>query len=45
LIAREDEDVSEMVREILTDEEIVVRTTATCIGFKPHSEGVMVDID
>jgi pyruvate/2-oxoglutarate dehydrogenase complex dihydrolipoamide dehydrogenase (E3) component len=45
LIAREDEDVSEMVREILTGEGIVVRTTATCIGFKPHSEGVMVDID
>ncbi|MEE1658327.1 FAD-containing oxidoreductase [Microvirga sp. CF3062] len=45
LIAREGEDVSETVREILTDEGIVVRTTATCIGFKPHSEGVMVDID
>jgi pyruvate/2-oxoglutarate dehydrogenase complex dihydrolipoamide dehydrogenase (E3) component len=45
LIAREDEDVSEAIREILTDEGIVVRTSATCIGFKPHSEGVMVDVD
>ena len=36
LIAREDEDVSEAVREILTDEGIAVRTGATCIGFKPH---------
>jgi pyruvate/2-oxoglutarate dehydrogenase complex dihydrolipoamide dehydrogenase (E3) component len=45
LIAREDEDVSEAIREILTDERITVRTKATCIGFKPHSEGVMVDID
>ena len=45
LIAREDEDVSEAVREILTDEGIVVRTDATCIGFKPHADGVAVDVD
>jgi pyruvate/2-oxoglutarate dehydrogenase complex dihydrolipoamide dehydrogenase (E3) component len=45
LIAREDEDVSETVREILTDEGITVRTDATCIGFKPHRDGVAVDID
>ena len=45
LIAREDEDVSEAVREILTDEGIVVRTNATCIGFKSHPDGVAVDID
>ena len=45
LIAREDQDVSETVREILTGEGITVRTSATCIGFKPHSEGVMVDVD
>ena len=45
LIAREDEDVSEAVREILADEGIVVRTDATCIGFKPHADGVAVDID
>jgi pyruvate/2-oxoglutarate dehydrogenase complex dihydrolipoamide dehydrogenase (E3) component len=45
LIAREDEDVSETIREILTDEEIAVRTNATCIGFKPHADGVAVDVD
>ena len=45
LIAREDEDVSEAVREILTDEGIAVRTGATCIGFKPHPDGVAVDVD
>src|SRR3954452_4102728 len=45
LIAREDEDVSEAVREFLADEGIVVRTDATCIGFKPHADGVAVDVD
>ena len=45
LIAREDEDVSETVREILTDEGITVRTSASCIGFKPHPDGVAVDVD
>jgi pyruvate/2-oxoglutarate dehydrogenase complex dihydrolipoamide dehydrogenase (E3) component len=45
LIAREDEDVSEAVREILTDEGITVRTNAMCIGFEPHSDGVAVDVD
>ncbi len=45
LIAREDEDVSEAVREILAEEGIVVRTDATCIGFKSHADGVAVDID
>ena len=45
LIAREDEDVSEAVREILTDEGIAVRTSATCIGFKPHPDGVAVGVD
>jgi pyruvate/2-oxoglutarate dehydrogenase complex dihydrolipoamide dehydrogenase (E3) component len=45
LIAREDEDVSETVREILTDEGIVVRTNASCIGFRLHQDGVAVDVD
>jgi pyruvate/2-oxoglutarate dehydrogenase complex dihydrolipoamide dehydrogenase (E3) component len=45
LIAREDEDVSEAVREILADEGITVRTDATCIGFEPHADGVAVDVD
>jgi pyruvate/2-oxoglutarate dehydrogenase complex dihydrolipoamide dehydrogenase (E3) component len=45
LIAREDEDVSEAIRDILTDEGIAVRTNAACIGFKPHADGVAVDVD
>jgi len=45
LIGREDEDVSEAVREILADEGISVRTAAACIGFKPHADGVAVDVD
>jgi pyruvate/2-oxoglutarate dehydrogenase complex dihydrolipoamide dehydrogenase (E3) component len=45
LIAREDEDVSEAIRDILTAENITVRTNATCIGFKPHADGVAVDVD
>jgi pyruvate/2-oxoglutarate dehydrogenase complex dihydrolipoamide dehydrogenase (E3) component len=45
LIAREDEDVSEALRDILSDEGITVRTSATCIGFKPHADGVEVSID
>ncbi|MGO4387560.1 FAD-containing oxidoreductase [Microvirga sp. 2YAF29] len=45
LVAREDEDVSEAIRDILTDEGIAVRTNATCIGFKPHADGVAVDVD
>ena len=45
LIAREDEDVSEAIRDILVDEGIVVRLDATCIGFKPHPYGVAVNVD
>lgn len=45
LIAREDEDVSDAIREILTDEGIAVRTNATCIAFKPHPDGVAVGVD
>jgi pyruvate/2-oxoglutarate dehydrogenase complex dihydrolipoamide dehydrogenase (E3) component len=45
LIAREDEDISEAVREILVEEGIVVRTDATCIALKPHADGIAVGID
>ena len=37
--------MSETVQEILTDEGISVRTSATCIGFKPRPDGVAVDVD
>ncbi|MGO4404571.1 FAD-containing oxidoreductase [Bosea sp. RAF48] len=45
LIAREDEDVSEAIRELLTEEGIAVRTNATCIAFKPQQDGVAVGVD
>jgi pyruvate/2-oxoglutarate dehydrogenase complex dihydrolipoamide dehydrogenase (E3) component len=45
LIAREDEDVSGEVRNILEREGIVVRTNATCIGLSPHEQGVAVSVD
>jgi pyruvate/2-oxoglutarate dehydrogenase complex dihydrolipoamide dehydrogenase (E3) component len=45
LIAREDEDISDAVRDILVAEGITVRTNASCIGFKAHADGVAVDID
>jgi pyruvate/2-oxoglutarate dehydrogenase complex dihydrolipoamide dehydrogenase (E3) component len=44
LIAREDEDVSAAVREILEDEGIAVRVGAECIRFAPHADGVAVGI-
>jgi pyruvate/2-oxoglutarate dehydrogenase complex dihydrolipoamide dehydrogenase (E3) component len=45
LIAREDPDVSQTVREILEAEGVTVRTGADCIGFRAHEEGVAVSVD
>lgn len=45
LIAREDEDVSQSIAEILQAEGIAVRTNATCIGLARHDEGVAVSVD
>ncbi|MDM0005693.1 FAD-containing oxidoreductase [Variovorax sp. J22G73] len=45
LIAREDPDVSETVREILEAEGIAIRTSADCISFKAHETGVCVHVD
>jgi pyruvate/2-oxoglutarate dehydrogenase complex dihydrolipoamide dehydrogenase (E3) component len=44
LIAREDDDISGEVRNILEREGIVVRTSATCIGLAPHEGGVAVSV-
>jgi len=44
LIAREDEEVSEAIREILTGEEINVRTGSECISLAPHERGVEVGV-
>jgi pyruvate/2-oxoglutarate dehydrogenase complex dihydrolipoamide dehydrogenase (E3) component len=45
LIAREDEEISEAVRDILTREGIAVRTGATCISLARHETGVAVGVD
>jgi pyruvate/2-oxoglutarate dehydrogenase complex dihydrolipoamide dehydrogenase (E3) component len=45
LVAREDENVSDTVRDILESEGIVVRTGAECISFAPHPHGVAVGVN
>jgi pyruvate/2-oxoglutarate dehydrogenase complex dihydrolipoamide dehydrogenase (E3) component len=45
LVAREDEDVSAAIREILEAEGIAVRTGAACIAFAPAPGGVGVRVD
>ena len=45
LIAREDEDVSEAIREILADEGIDIRLNAKCISARKTAEGVEVGLD
>ena len=45
LIAREDPDVSDAVRQILEAERITVRTGADCIGFARAGEGIEVRVD
>jgi len=44
LVAHEDEDVSEAIREILLREGITVRTSAECISLAPHEKGVSVGV-
>ena len=45
LVGREDEDVSQAVREIVEAEGIHVRTSATCIALAPHRDGVALSVD
>ena len=45
LIAREDAEVSDAVREILEREGIAVRCKAQCIDVAPHAGGVAVKVD
>jgi pyruvate/2-oxoglutarate dehydrogenase complex dihydrolipoamide dehydrogenase (E3) component len=45
LIAREDEDVSDAIRDILESEGITVRTGAACISLAPHEGGIAVETD
>lgn len=44
LIGREDEDVSQCVREILEAEGIEVRVDAKCLTLAPHGDGVQVGL-
>jgi pyruvate/2-oxoglutarate dehydrogenase complex dihydrolipoamide dehydrogenase (E3) component len=45
LIGREDEDISEAIRDILQREGIAVRTSAECIHFAAHEGGIAVGLD
>jgi pyruvate/2-oxoglutarate dehydrogenase complex dihydrolipoamide dehydrogenase (E3) component len=45
LVAREDEEISEAIRDILVREGIDVRVGAECISLAPHEQGVAVGID
>jgi pyruvate/2-oxoglutarate dehydrogenase complex dihydrolipoamide dehydrogenase (E3) component len=45
LISREDEDVSDAIREILVSEGINVRTEATCIRLDRRGDGVIAGVD
>ena len=45
LVAREDEDVSNAIKDILVREGITVRTSAECIDVTPHVRGVAVGVD
>ena len=45
LIAREDEDVSSAIREILERESIAVRLSAECIGFSGRGQDILARVD
>lgn len=45
LIAREDEEVSAALREILEGEGIAIRTSAECIAFARHGDGIAISLD
>ncbi len=45
LIATEDDDISQAIREILEKEGIGVRTSAECIALAPHHDGVAASLD
>ena len=45
LVSREDEDVSEAIRQLLLDEDITIRTGAECISLAPHEKGVAVGVE
>jgi pyruvate/2-oxoglutarate dehydrogenase complex dihydrolipoamide dehydrogenase (E3) component len=44
VIAREDEEISDAIRDILINEGVNVRTDAECISLAPHERGVEVGV-
>ncbi|MDH6232542.1 pyruvate/2-oxoglutarate dehydrogenase complex dihydrolipoamide dehydrogenase (E3) component [Mesorhizobium soli] len=45
LVHREDEDVSDAIRDILENEGIAIRCKAECISFAPRGEDIAVGVD
>jgi pyruvate/2-oxoglutarate dehydrogenase complex dihydrolipoamide dehydrogenase (E3) component len=45
LIAREDEDISQAVQQILENEGIEVRLNANCITARKHAQGIQIGVD
>jgi pyruvate/2-oxoglutarate dehydrogenase complex dihydrolipoamide dehydrogenase (E3) component len=45
LIAREDEDISSEIQQILQNEDVDLRLNARCIGFRKHAQGISVGVD
>jgi pyruvate/2-oxoglutarate dehydrogenase complex dihydrolipoamide dehydrogenase (E3) component len=45
LVPREDEDVSDTIRDVLLAEGVAVRLRAECITLAPHERGVAVGVD
>jgi pyruvate/2-oxoglutarate dehydrogenase complex dihydrolipoamide dehydrogenase (E3) component len=45
LVSREDVEISEAIRDLLLAEGIHVRTSAECISFHPHPDGVGVGVE
>ncbi|MET0707360.1 MAG: FAD-containing oxidoreductase [Tardiphaga sp.] len=45
LVSREDVEISEAIRDILVAEGIHIRTSAECISFHPHPQGIGVGVD
>ncbi len=45
LIAREDQDVSDAIREILEGEGVEIRLNAECVGVGRHENGISVNLD
>ena len=45
LVPREDEDISEAIRDIVEKEGITVRTNATCISFEKRGDRILAGVD